>query len=214
MHCKNVYYINGVGVDIKKFQNVDIDINEYRKKLKIPLNKIMILSVGELSERKNHQIIIKAIAKLHDRDKYIYVICGNGIDGGTGKQLEQLAHDSEVNLKMLGFRFDIPEIIKCSDIGAIPSVREGLGLAGIQSLAEGIPLVASDVQGIKDYIIDDKTGYLCNPFDENEFANAIKKLSDETKIKEMKYACEDMAMNFDIEVSEKQRKKIYEEILN
>ena len=58
------------------------------------------------------------------------MICGNGIDGGTGKMLHDLAKQEDVDLRMLGFRMDIPEITAISDIGVIPSIREGLGLAG------------------------------------------------------------------------------------
>ena len=118
-----------------------------------------MLSVGELSYRKNHQIIIEALSKALLGKKYVYVICGNGVDGGTGEVLRQKAEKSKVRLILLGFRHDIPQIIHCSDVGAIPSVREGLGLARIQSLAAGVPLVGTDVQGIKDYIVDGETEY-------------------------------------------------------
>jgi glycosyltransferase involved in cell wall biosynthesis len=137
MFCKNVYRINGVGVDTAKYSNVTIDRSHYRKNIGVEDNQIMVLSVGELSARKNHVVIIDALADLANKEKYVYVICGNGINGGTGDLLKQRAEDRNVNLRLLGFRFDIPQMIHCSDIGAIPSVREGLGLAGIQSLAGG-----------------------------------------------------------------------------
>lgn len=213
MHCKNVYYINGVGVDIKKYIDVDINIEQYKTKLEIDKDKIVILSVGELSERKNHKIIIDAIAKLENKSKYIYIICGNGVDGGTAEKLKSLAKEKEVDLKLLGFRYDIPQIIKCSDIGAIPSIREGLGLAGIQSLAEGIPLVASNVQGIKDYVIDGETGYLSSPFDSNQFAENINKLTSKEIRSSMSDKCKEVAKQFDISISINQRKEIYEQIL-
>lgn len=52
MHCKNIYYIHGVGVDVKKFRDVQIERDSYRKKLGIDINDILVLAVGELSHRK------------------------------------------------------------------------------------------------------------------------------------------------------------------
>lgn len=214
MNCKQVFYINGVGVDISKYCKINIDREKYRESIGVKQNKIMVLSVGELSERKNHQIIIKALAKIEDRDKYVYVICGNGINGGTGDMLRQLAIENKVNLILLGFRHDIPEITKCSDIGAIPSVREGLGLSGIQFLAAGIPVIGTNVQGIRDYIIDGKTGFLCKAFDENMFANAIRNLSNLNAEDKEKFRqnCMQMAQKFDIKVSYSQMKQIYSKL--
>lgn len=212
MFCKKVFYINGVGVDTSKYANVVVNCREYRKLIGVPADKIMILAVGELSTRKNHQIIIKALSKLPNKNDYVFVICGNGIDGGTGKMLHDLAKQEDVDLRMLGFRMDIPEITAISDIGVIPSIREGLGLAGVQSLAAGVPVIGSSVQGIKDYIVDGKDGYLCAPFDDTAFAEKIELLSDVRKRNEMKPFCREMAAKFDNSVSFEQMQKIYDEM--
>lgn len=211
MHCKNVFYINGVGVNIQKYSTVNVDREAYRASIGVAPEDIMVLCVGELSNRKNHQIIIKAIGDIADKDRYVLVICGAGIDGGTGSELKQLAQERNVRLNLLGFRHDIPEITFCSDIGAIPSTREGLGLSGIQSLAAGIPLVGSRVQGIKDYIINGETGYLCNPNNHEEFKDAIVKLSclDSEQRKQMSNQCREMAKRFDVSVSRSQIIQIY-----
>lgn len=213
MLCQNVFLINGMGVDVNKYKNISINRQEYRKKLGIRNDKIMILSVGELSKRKNHQAIIQGIALLENKDKYVYVVCGNGIDGGTGKQLMKLANELGVEIKLLGFRKDIPEIMYCSDIGAIPSIREGLGLAGIESLAVGVPLVASNVQGIGDYVINGKTGILCSTFKYEEYADAIDKLSDKQYRESLKEECINESEKYDINISIKQRRKIYNKII-
>lgn len=212
--CKDVRYINGVGVDTACYHNVDIDVDEYKRKLGIPTDKVIVLSVGELSTRKNHQIIIKALAKLQNKDDYAFVICGREVDGsGFAKKLEYLAKEKGVALYLLGHRSDIPQVMHCSDIGAIPSIREGLGLAGVQSLCAGVPLVGTAVQGIKDYIIDGKTGFLCQPYDENAYAEAIVNLSDKGLRESMRQACYETALKFDKKVSYMQMKEIYTSIL-
>lgn len=215
LHCKNVYHINGVGVDIQKYSDVVIDKNEYRKQNGIPNDKLLILSVGELSSRKNHAIIVDALAQLEDKEKYVFGICGRSMAGiGTHEMIQKKADEKGVNVLFLGYRNDIPQLVHCADIGAIPSIREGLGLAGIQTLCAGVPLVGSDVQGIREYVIDGKTGFLCNPYDATSFAKAIEKLSDKEYRDSMKDSCMEVAKKFDKSVSIAQRKTIYDEIID
>lgn len=214
LHCKNVYHINGVGVDVKRYSDVSINRDEYRKTLGIGKDKIMVLAIGELSARKNHAIIVEALAKLPDKQRYVYAICGRELTtGGTTEKIKELAKQYNVDVRFLGFRKDIPMIVHCCEIGVIPSIREGLGLAGIQTLCAGIPLVGSNVQGIKEYVIDGKTGFLCNPYDTEGFANAIHKLSDNNLRLSMREACLNITKEFDVRISVEQRKQIYKEIL-
>ncbi len=213
MKCQKVRYINGVGVNTKKILDAEVDKKEYRKELGISEEQIMVVSIGELSTRKNHQIIVKALGKINN-PKYVYVICGNDMNAsGTSAQLKALAKENNVNLKLLGLRNDIPQICKCADIGAFPSNREGLGLAGIELMTAGVPLVASSVQGILDYMEDEKTGYLYNPYDVDGFANGIEKLSDASLRETMKDYCIRKALEFDKEISVQQMKEIYKELL-
>lgn len=118
-----------------------------------------------------------------------------------------------MNVKFLGFRDDIPNIVHCADIGAIPSIREGLGLSGIETLSAGVPMIGSDVQGIREYIINGKTGFLCEPFDSKAFAEAIDKLSDKEYRASLRTNCLEIVKKFDKKISVAQREKIYKEIL-
>lgn len=214
MHCKKVFYIPGVGVDTKRFRNVVVERSAYRESLKINEDQLLILAVGELSHRKNHQIVIKALAKAAIPNA-VFMICGNAMTStNTKKQLAQMARENGVDLRLMGLREDIPEICKCADIGVMPSTREGLGLSGIEMLAAGLPVVASDVHGIVDYITDGVDGYLCDPFDENAFARAIKKLSNPDVRRTMIENCEKAAEPFDVEHSKKAMQNIYEQLLN
>lgn len=214
LHCKKVYHINGVGVDVGKYENVCIDRKMYREQIGIPYDKIMILSIGELSTRKNHVVIVDAISKLKNKDNYVFAICGRRMTGsGTGDLIQKMAEEKGVNVKFLGFRDDIPNIVHCADIGAIPSIREGLGLSGIETLSAGVPMVGSDVQGIREYIINGKTGFLCEPFDSKAFAEAINKLSDKEYRASLRTNCLEIVKKFDKKISVAQREKIYKEIL-
>ncbi|MEE0808925.1 MAG: glycosyltransferase family 4 protein [Acutalibacteraceae bacterium] len=214
MLCKKVYYINGVGVQTSKYHNVKIDRALYREKIGVGETDIMVLSVGELSDRKNHQIIIKALAELND-PQFVFVICGKIMTKSDAyENLVKLANELNVKVKFLGFRTDIPEITHCADIAVLPSKREGLGLAGIEALASGIPVVGSRVQGIKDYVIDGKTGFLCSPTNHCEFSEKIKMLSNPNLRESMRNNCIKKAEEFSVQVSWKQMEDIYIDMLN
>jgi glycosyltransferase involved in cell wall biosynthesis len=177
-----IEYIPGVGLDTKKFTNVTIDKFAKRKELDLPEDSFVVLSVGELNKNKNHETVIKALAKLNNPQIH-YVICGKGL---LKDYLESLV--KELGLKkqvhLLGFRTDIAEICNASDLFAFPSHREGLGMAALEAMACGLPIVTSNVHGIVDYSVDGKTGFTCSPTDVNGFATAIIKIYREAKLSE------------------------------
>lgn len=209
-HAKNVRYIPGVGVDINRIKEVKVDKKEYKKSIGIPEDCVMLLSVGEMIERKNHQVIIKALWKLK-RDDIYYIICGKG---PLKNELEALAGSLNVHTVFLGFRRDIPELCNTADISAFPSRIEGLGLAGIEAMAAGVPLVSSNVHGILDYVIDGKTGFACDPDDVDGFARAIDKLASSEELREgMRDACLKAVEPFEIKNALNTMWDIYKEIL-
>ncbi len=213
MGARNVYYINGVGVNTARYHKVKIDRDAYRESIGVDKDDIMILSVGELSKRKNQQIIIRALAKIGN-PRYVFVICGKAMVGNaTYESLAALAKELKVRVNFLGFRRDIPEIAHCADIAVMPSLREGLGLAGIEAMASGVPVIGSDIQGIKDYVIDGRTGYLCDPRDADAFAEKIGKLSNEKLRKSMHDDCIEKAEEFRTDISYAQMKRIYQRTL-
>lgn len=211
-YTKNVRYIPGVGVDISHIKSLLINRDTYKESIGIPSKAIMLLSIGELIERKNHEVIIRALGKLQRKDIY-YVICGKG---PLQEHLINLANELGIgsNVCFLGFRRDIPELCNTADISVFPSKIEGLGLAGIEAMAAGVPLVSSNVHGILDYVIDGKTGYACSPNDVDGFAMAIDLLaSDEELRKSMKEACIKAVEPFEIRNALRVMWDIYEEIL-
>lgn len=104
--------------------------------------------------------------------------------------------------------------MQCSDIGAFPSRIEGLGLAGIESMAAGVPLVSSNVHGILDYVIDGKTGYSLEPDDVDGFAKAITKLANNENLrKELAAHCWNAVAPFELNHALREMWNIYDEVL-
>jgi len=172
--AERVEYIPGVGLDTKKFTNVTIDKSAKRKELGLPEDALVLLSVGELNKNKNHEIVIKALVQLNN-SKIHYVICGQGpLENYLKYLIKEVGLEKQVHL--LGFRRDIAEICKASDMFAFPSRREGLGLAALEAMASGLPLITSNVHGILDYSADGVTGFNCSPNNSEGFAKAINRL--------------------------------------
>lgn len=212
-HAPFVRYIPGVGVDIKRIEDCEVNKSEYKERLGLPKDCILLLSLGEMIARKNHEIIIRALAQAENKNIY-YAICGKG-------PLKEYLYDLAVSLGLgkrvlfLGFRNDIPELCNTADISAFPSKIEGLGLAGIEAMAAGVPLVSSNVHGILDYVKDGVTGYTLSPSDVEGFAHAIDILSSSEEVrKNMKEACQKAVAPFEKNNALRKMWNIYDEILN
>lgn len=171
-----VEYIPGVGIDVNKFANVTVGKTAKRNELDLPEDAFVVLSVGELNKNKNHEVIIKAIAKLNNPNIY-YVICGQGSLEGYLKELaNNIGIDDKV--KLLGYRGDIPEILKVVDVFAFPSRREGLPVALMEAIASGLPCIASKIRGNIDLFEQWNQG-LFHPTNVDEIASCILKQLDD-----------------------------------
>ena len=171
MKAKKVYYIPGVGIDTKKFSNIIVNKEQKRKELGINNTDIMILSVGELNKNKNHEVVIRALSKI-DREDIHYFIAGKG---NLKDYLTDLSN--ELNIKdrvhILGYRKDIDELCKVSDIFCFPSFREGLSVALMEAISVGTPVICSDIRGNNDLIKNGINGILCRPNSVDDFKDGI-----------------------------------------
>jgi len=170
-----VYHIDGIGLDTGKFKK-DIDRQKKREELGFSDKEILILSVGELQKRKNHEPVLRAVAKI-DNPNIRYLICGWG---ELREHLLSLAKELNIADRFIlyGHRYDIPEILKAADIFIHPSQREGLGIAAIEAMASGLPIITSNVQGLPDFSVNGKTGFTVAPMDVDGYKRAIEYLID------------------------------------
>lgn len=172
-HARKVKYIHGIGIDMSRLHPAERQC-DIRKELGIAGNSFLILSVGELLPRKNQQIIIKALGRLKDQEIH-YILCGKG------KKKQELINLSQKNgiqdrVHFLGYRKDVADIYGQTDILALPSRREGLGLAGLEGMYCGLPLISSNINGIRDYMENGRTGFMYDPDDVEGFAEGIRKM--------------------------------------
>lgn len=155
-----VEYVPGVGIDIDKINSIQGNKEDLCKELNIPVDSILLLSVGELNDNKNHKVVIECLPELPKNVHYL--ICGVG---PLKEQHEELAKKLEVSdrLHLLGYRNDVIKIMKSCDIFVFPSKREGLSVALMEAMACGLPCIASKIRGNVDLIeFDDSCNEILN----------------------------------------------------
>lgn len=208
MRAKRIEYVHGVGLDTKKIFNTVVDRKKKREELGISDDTVMLLSVGELNQNKNHETVIKALAQVNDK-KVHYFVAGRGSKEEYLKSLAENLGLSE-NVHILGFRRDVIELYKVSDICVFPSIREGLGKAALEGMAAGLPLIASNNRGTRDYAIHGENALFCDCLFIEQFACAIKKIAyDKELCKKMGVQNIQKVKRFDVSNVISEMEKIY-----
>lgn len=130
-----------------------------------------MISAGRLDKGKNYISAIKAIAKLKGTDLH-YLICGVGPDE---IRLKRLCEEYGVidRVHFLGFRNDVIELMKISDIFLFTSFREGLPRVTMEAMATGLPCIVSDIRGNVDLIKESEGGFLCDSSDIEKISEKI-----------------------------------------
>ncbi len=172
------------GVDGKKLRLIPegVDIHQFSDASIAPrlsqctAGVTVIGSVGILEERKGHVFLLKAAARLKARGVRLrYRIAGAG---SLRQQLERNAASLGLkdDVEFLGFVHDTAAFLAGIDLFVMPSLFEGLGVAALEAMAAGKPVIASRVGGLVESVIDDETGLLIAPGDDAQLADAIEKL--------------------------------------
>ena len=169
------YKIDGVGVDLDIYNSLN-NVSEIRKKLGLKDDDFVILMIAEVNKNKNHKQVIDAIDLLNKKGIDVKLLCA-----GEGVLLEHIKKDVidrnlSNNIKMLGYRTDINELITACDIGIMTSYREGLPRSIMELMAHKKPVIGTNIRGIRDLVIDEYNGYLVEVDDSKETANKIELL--------------------------------------
>lgn len=153
---KDIEYVPGVGVDKNKF---DFEITqeekkEYRKSLHINEDDFVFVQVGELNNNKNQIMTIEAmkeIVKENNKIKLLLVGIGDLKDYYENKIKE---YNLEKNVFLLGYREDVPKLLKISNALISTSKREGLPVNILEAMFTGLPIIATNCRGNRDLVPD------------------------------------------------------------
>ncbi|NLL02481.1 MAG: glycosyltransferase family 4 protein [Mollicutes bacterium] len=161
-------------------QNITpIQMQILKEELNISENDILITNVGNIRKQKGQIYLIKALKILINKYPNIKLL----IAGRPGDAYEELVEEiNKLELKeyvyLVGFRNDISSILSISDVFVFPSKTEGLGISVLEAMASKVPVVASNIESIAEYLIDGKDGLLFKYNDVEEIAKQIEKILD------------------------------------
>jgi len=147
-----------------------------RAEIGVPDGAVLLLTVGRLTLQKGHTVLLDAIAQMKTSEPLpVFVFAG---DGPLRTELEQRAQQLGIaqQVRFLGVREDVNELLLAADIFVQPSLWEGLSLALLEALLAGLPVLATRVEGVVDVVEDGRSALLVPPNDATALATAIARL--------------------------------------
>jgi glycosyltransferase involved in cell wall biosynthesis len=147
-----------------------------RARLNIPLNRRVLLSIGNLEEYKGHKYLIQAMKKVVERypDAVLYIVGKGSLEGELRSLSQTLGLEGHVILAGGGKpREEIPLWINACDVFVLPSLHESFGIVQIEAMACGKPVVATRNGGSEDIVVNSDIGMLIEPANVDALADAI-----------------------------------------
>lgn len=195
------------GIDIQKYQYA-IPLKRSLINSSILNNDKLLIQVSQFRIEKDQITTIKSMKYLPNNFKLLLVG-----DGELRKKCEKLVSklNLDQNVFFLGSRNDVEKLLKSSDVAILSSHWEGFGLAAVESMASGIPVVASDVSGLSSVVKG--AGVLFESGNPKELSDKIKELCyDGNHYIQISKSCQIRANDFDVNIMVENTIKLYEEI--
>lgn len=139
-----------LGVDIDRF-TVDDNKSYWKNKLGLSPNRKVIGYVGRISKEKNINVLINTFKRLKDRNLQLLLV-------GDGPEEQKRNFKSIDNCKITGFVDNVQDYLKSMDIFVMPSLTETTSLVTLEAMATGLPVIASKIGFIKNYVKRDYNG--------------------------------------------------------
>ncbi len=203
------------GIDIKYYERTTASNLKKREEFSLSKDDFVCATVGRLVPVKGHTYLIKAIQKVVNvipKAKFLFV--GDGeLKSELSEEIKSLG--LQENIFLLGARRDIATILSSVDIFLLPSINEGFGMVLIEAMAAKKPVIATNVGGIPEIVIDGKTGILVPPKNTEGFSSAIIKLYNNPELsRRMGLAGYRRAKNiFNIETTVRELENLYSELI-
>ena len=209
-NIKETYKIDGVGIDLNQYNKDLYDRDKERERLNLEKGDFVILMIAEVNKNKNHIQIINAVEKLIKQGQKVKLLCAG--DGVLFDEVSKLVKDRglDQNIKMLGFRTDINELIAACDIGVLMSYREGLPRNIMELMAYGKPVVGTNIRGIRDLISYGENGFLVDVGDVDGTVSAIDNMiEDKDLVVKMQKKSFDLIQKYSVENIMDEMKDVY-----
>jgi glycosyltransferase involved in cell wall biosynthesis len=165
------------GIDHNLFSSQENRLKT-RQKLGLPSRRSVLCVIGRLAQEKGHSYLLRAIALIPSDRRPLTLIVGDGV---LRAELEHEASALQLDgdVRFLGTRRDVPEVLAASDIFVLPSHWEGLSLSLLEAMACGLPVIVTRVGGNGDVVEENQSGILVPPRDHVALAEAVLCLLDD-----------------------------------
>jgi glycosyltransferase involved in cell wall biosynthesis len=185
-----------------------------RARFGLPLEVPIIGAVTRLARVKDPETLIRAFALVHARRPAArLVLVGDGsLRGSCETLVAQLGLADRV--VFAGVRRDVAEILPAFDVTALSSLDEGLPRTILESMATGVPVVATAVGGVPEVVIDDVTGLLVPRADPPALAQALRRVLDDPPLgHRLATSARDLLGGFDVSTMVRQTEVLYAELV-
>lgn len=185
LRARQVRYVPGVGVDLKRFAPADAaQRGALRKALTVPTDACVMVYVAEFIPRKQHRWLLNEIAPLmRQRQNLRLLLVGNGpLVPAMTRLINQLGLADRVQL--LGFRRDVADILRAADLAVSTSRHEGLPMGVAEAMATGLPVVVSQDRGHRDLVTHGEDGFIFEQGDRAGLSAAVQRLVDDPGLRE------------------------------
>jgi glycosyltransferase involved in cell wall biosynthesis len=173
----------GNGSDPAKFRPATPDEDtraRLRTALGTPMDKPVVAMIGRLVAEKGYPELFRAMKRAPDAELWVV---GDRLASDHAQSIEgdinAVEADPELSkrIRFLGYRADVPEILRAVDAFTLPSHREGMPRSIVEAMLSGLPVIATDIRGSREEVIDGETGLLVPLRDEIALGEALKKIA-------------------------------------
>lgn len=204
------------GFDFHRFDTLGFNKTEYRKILGVSENKFVATMVARFTPQKDYSMLVDVAEKVADLDDVVFLAAGKG---ETLEETQKYCRDKNLhNVKFLGFRPDVEKILMCSDVGLLFTNNkvhaEGISNSILESMAAGLPVIATNGGGTPEIIEDGKSGFIVEPCDSDAAASLLRKLYEDKGLKEMvgNKAKNRIANNFTLDIMTHKYMQLYDSL--
>jgi len=153
-----------------------------REMLGIPESAHILVAVGRQEYQKGHRYLVEAMQLLADQHEVILLVAGR--EGNESEALQRLLKKwpkAAARTRLLGHRPDVAEVLAAADMFVFPSLLEGMPGAVIEAMASGLPVLASDIEPVRDVAEIGENAVVVPPRDPASLARTLGELLDDPK---------------------------------
>jgi glycosyltransferase involved in cell wall biosynthesis len=167
------------GINLEPYEHLPSNRTAIREELGFTSDDFLIMQVARLDGLKDHPTAIRAMGHLIKKISHAKLILVG--EGPERAKIEPLIAELGLqdHVRLLGSRRDVPRLLFAADVFLLTSISEGIPLTIIEGMAAGLPIVSTDVGGVREILGDPTVGRLAPAGNDQELANALTRLADD-----------------------------------